>query len=814
MQLSQDALGRASRLLLAIGMALTWAGAGGLATHAAEPAPAAPATPTAETPEDAQALQAAAEQIERSCRAVAAAEREIPRDTFDPPAIVAKVGRDSSKLFEWVRDNTFWVPYQGALRGPVGVLADRLGNNLDRSLLLGEVLRAAGFDVRLCHATLSEQQGKDLLANLRPVPADWRPQTDGLAQDVLDKSLAHQATEFGLELPQLQAAMRQQIVRSEKLAEDMAQQVAELNPALARAFPSPKTDPSSDASVSEAIRDHWWVQVEQDGRSVDLDLLSPEPSGKAVARAQERLSLSPQPRRLPPELKSCHEITIRLVIEQLKAGKLTEHTVLKHTLRPAEVIGDSIYLAHVSPDWQGELEPGKGEDPTQPLKEAVLKQSRWVPTLVVGNDRIIQSGFSANGDVTDKPTLDPANLLGQGAGKTLGGMGGMLGGGEEPEQAKGQLSAEWVEYEVRAPGQATQSVRRELFDLVGPAARAGAKVADRKFSPAQELDRALALFGQVQVLPQVCHYSAAFVEEMASRAVLDNQALALELLRTAAQGRSLDAARMKVQLFPGELYSLAMARSRFSPTRGDFHFDRPNILTFHRGLAAGPRSVVEFRAFDIVANDVAIVPGRKVDAFRLRLEQGVLETVAESVLLDGSLPGSNCAAMFSASAAKGEAWTLLRAPSDLAQAKLDLSPDQKARLAAELKAGYAVMTPARALTLDGRDAFGWWRVDPRTGQSLGMGARGWGDAAAEKAALDYMIATWKFRYAVASGVLCVTFSRKSLRGTACCALGTILSVTLAGIATSLATVHVGGVGGLVVTLCSKLSPAASGAGNH
>ena len=40
-----------------------------------------------------------------------------PRDTFDPQVIVDNVGKDPAKLFEWVRDNTYLVPYRGALRG-------------------------------------------------------------------------------------------------------------------------------------------------------------------------------------------------------------------------------------------------------------------------------------------------------------------------------------------------------------------------------------------------------------------------------------------------------------------------------------------------------------------------------------------------------------------------------------------------------------------------------------------------------------------------------------------------------------------------
>src|SRR5205823_9124665 len=135
----------------------------------------------------AEDLKKMADEMERAFKALEAAEKEIPRDTFDPKAIVDKVGRDPVKLFEWVRDKTYWVPYQGCLRGPTGVLMDRLGSSLDRALLLAELLRAAGHQVRLAHAELSKEQSKELLPKLRPVPKDPLPPTPPTSKKDLDQ---------------------------------------------------------------------------------------------------------------------------------------------------------------------------------------------------------------------------------------------------------------------------------------------------------------------------------------------------------------------------------------------------------------------------------------------------------------------------------------------------------------------------------------------------------------------------------------------------------------------------------------------------
>src|ERR1051325_8182690 len=66
--------------------------------------------------------------LDRSLHALEDGEREMARDTWDPDYVVSMVGRNPQALFAWVRDNTYWIPYRGELRGAVGVLMDRQGN--------------------------------------------------------------------------------------------------------------------------------------------------------------------------------------------------------------------------------------------------------------------------------------------------------------------------------------------------------------------------------------------------------------------------------------------------------------------------------------------------------------------------------------------------------------------------------------------------------------------------------------------------------------------------------------------------------------
>ncbi len=115
-------------------------------------------------------------QLAEAFAALEDAAAQIPAETADPSALLEKVGREPAKLLEWVRDNTHLAPYRGSLRGASGVLQDRVGSSLDRSLLLAELLRAAGFEVRLANGAVTD--AAKVSAAIRAIPADRSPARD------------------------------------------------------------------------------------------------------------------------------------------------------------------------------------------------------------------------------------------------------------------------------------------------------------------------------------------------------------------------------------------------------------------------------------------------------------------------------------------------------------------------------------------------------------------------------------------------------------------------------------------------------------
>ena len=107
----------------------------------------------------------------RACKQMEDTLDGLSRTTFDLRAIVEEAGNDPEALFRWVRDETRWAAYRGVLRGAVGVLMDRVGNSMDRAILLADLLRLAGHDARLARGIVPPDSIEEILGRL-PLPPD------------------------------------------------------------------------------------------------------------------------------------------------------------------------------------------------------------------------------------------------------------------------------------------------------------------------------------------------------------------------------------------------------------------------------------------------------------------------------------------------------------------------------------------------------------------------------------------------------------------------------------------------------------------
>jgi hypothetical protein len=705
-------------------------------------------------------LEQAAQKLERLFDALEEAAKEIPRDTFDPKAIVEKVGKNPEKLFEWVRDNTYLVPYRGSLRGPIGVLMDRMGNSLDRSLLLHELLTIAGHKARLARGRLSAAQAKRVLNESRPVPPGGALAAGEESSESMGELINKYAGKYGLDPDELQSTARIMTMQQQHMAEEVAQRVEDQTKAILELVGEPEIDirAAERAKAIETLRDHWWVQWKGSSGWIELDSTLPEAKAGEILVEVEATQ---QANDIDEALQ--HRVTIRVVIERWEDGKLEEEPVLEHALRPSKLFGKRIALRHVPLNWPEDFDLFAEGKPLERLKKLVLEEKEWLPVLTVGSEQIAQSSFTHLGEVKDEPgerLASPAEEFSSGAGGVIGGMTGALSGGEREDKEKKEprLTAEWIEYGIHVPGEQLRTIRRQVFDLVGPASRAMIQSAKSTLSEVPHFKHGQTLLKEIEVLLQASGFSSEYILHLLVNSFLSDQELLLTLLRDGDLQRRKGLAEhiRMVMPPPGPEYGLAFLRWRSSRLRSGIFLDRPNVLSHWKSLKWSSDNELKASYWmDIVDNRVAVQSHLEESLFKLRLNQGVLDTNIEALLMkDLSKTPENTAELFTIGRVRDVKWVTLQGPDALDGQDLQIPIDIQARINQDLAEGYVVLAPRRMLSIENRQMYAWWRLDPTSGSILGIGASGMGAAFSEKVILDIGLATFIISYFYCSYARC------------------------------------------------------------
>ena len=685
-------------------------------TDAAAPAPALP--PLVPSP----ALSAL---LENSLRAVEDGDREAPRDRWDPSYVVEHEGTEPQHLVEWVTQQTSWIPYRGELRGPTGVLMDRMGSSLDRALLLATLLKQAGHTVRLAHGELTRAQAAAALPGLI-VARPWGQASDGMAVPgaVPAENIEHVATQYSLDAPAIAQSVAKYTADAGRRADALESRVADQTRRLRSAVGIP-VRPGRSArldAATEVLRDHWWVQRQDGSAWTDLDLLSP--GSAALTTPRETVALADL------DASQAHQVIVRVVAEQWANGRVSERVALQHALRPADLIGKPVALKLWPRRWPAKLVPGS--NPSQYIRTTALAQHEWLATLTIGRDTAAQASLLETGDINEHPAVNDFTPVGGSTSGSADDAASMLRGiapnQTQTASAQTMLTAAWIEFEIRVPGQAPRATRHTVFDLLGSAGRAARPVPAVQATDATALVRSLSQMMETEILPMAGRLAPEFYRHLAAQGLLANR----ETLRAAVRGEiseSMSPADLGDRLapMPGPLYRLAMARFTRGTVSDELYLVEPNVLARHVYPASlGGDRIVLRDATDIVVNRVD-VDLRVRDAFALRFDQGVFDTNAETQLQGGAKPDGSTADAYAASTD----WITVT-PANTAQlASVRFSDDDRRRMAQDVTDGAIVVTPAGPPANRVGTAASWWRIDPDRGDVLGVDGRGWGQATAE-----------------------------------------------------------------------------------
>lgn len=317
--------------------------------------------------------------------------------------LATRFGTDPEAAFAYVRDNIRTEPYVGTLRSPASVIAASGGNTQDKSELLMSLLRKMGLDARIAEAPLTEAMAARLGAancKLALSPDDNIGLLIGLDASATARAIARAQRDYGRLL-------------------DAVPAISDAAPALAAHFGGR----------------HYWVQYrDTDGwRDLDPSVPGMQP-GEAVAKPDAVSEGGTNP----------HLVTVSVVTETLREGKLRETTVLTQDLVARAADEQMIQLGFMpaGAGLAGLLgdKLGAAIDLAPRLKPVLVVD--FIPTL--GRD-FAQPGPSAAGGLNDTSAEDPVTAL-------------------------------WLDLKSVAPEGETRTARRALIDLLPLEARRSGKI--------------------------------------------------------------------------------------------------------------------------------------------------------------------------------------------------------------------------------------------------------------------------------------------------------------------------------------------------
>jgi hypothetical protein len=606
----------------------------------------------------------------------------------EPVHFAAALGKDPSRIFEYVRDHIAFDAYTGCLRGPRGTLLAMAGNSVDRAALLASLLVNSGYRVRYVRGSLPEALAQQLVASM------WA-----------DRRGAAPVVPEGQKLPDLKAA-------GETLIDGIRRDTTLLRDALTKAgYPLPRESAVTAESLMKEARDHYWIEWLKDGAwaAMDPSFANATP-GQVYAKAEETFDALPE--------TLFHRVEIRIRVEEYSADKPSSREVLRYSAKAADLPGVDLVLTHQPENPTGQ-KPGPSGGLLSSAGEATGGGGQVKPFLLVQDRQITGLPFWLKATSTQKS----------------GGFGDAIGGAEATASVP-VATSESIDLAFIAPGGGKETVAREVFDLVGTPRRlkgdtlSAGEVAAR--SEARSID----------------DFTGAVYDLLITTGAIDATHLGnLAKSLPPAEGQPVDvvAGLRRIGITFSALSDALL--SRIANAQGSvcrFYLDSPRVLIAELSGAAGTSRL----SLDLRRDQArAVVTGfRREQLFFAHVLRGVADGTLERIVI-GDVAGSSpdkdspAAPVVSTSllferalAAKVPTVLLVGASAALG---VEVPEGGRARIDEALAAGYLVLAPQGPVAVGGAPRFAWWQIDPSSGATLAVTDEGLHQATAEGVFVRY-----------------------------------------------------------------------------
>jgi uncharacterized membrane protein len=604
----------------------------------------------------------------------------------------AELHYDPQQIFNYLHNDIGYNSYTGSLRGARGTLWSGAGNALDVASLGVALMRASGIPAQYEPGTLSQSQAQTLILSM--FPANYQA--------------------IGYIPAGTQTA-----------------------------------DPAHDPQMLAETESHYWFQFDAGSGMKDADpLLAGAMVGQSFTASTGTFTEVADSLRQKTEVKLTAEIYEQGTAQFGLGDGLARTVVLDQTFNDVELVG-------------------------HPLVFGNLVDVSGSGAVAFGSTVYTYTPYLEVGDVASPDPSQYQMLLGSPYQDVLTNV---------PLSSR-ILTGLFLDVTVTGPQVPAATYDRALFDRIGYAARQGLVpvpvTTEGDLGPAMtnaDLTVIDVLAGDVpaSLLTVEQVYAAALQQRIASLSAEFNQLNQSspdpgELAAIGQELRVITAAALTSGLQSGldqfaveSGYNTGVLARSYSVRA---YQDGPRVIvsSTHPVQKTATDSVGLAVAIDMVADRVRAVPapGQAVTAaYSFNLTRGIEEAAIEGIALGAASPGTNSpvtpgvdtSAVFAAAAAQGVPTILVSRDNASVVGTLPLSAEAKARITDTIAAGDFVIIPAAMVDVGGKTTVAWYRVNPVTGETIGVLENGANSFAGLAAVLKTIaITTANFLFSVKNG---------------------------------------------------------------
>ena len=643
----------------------------------------------------------------------------IDRTQFDVDALAFELAfEEPDVIVDWVRDAIRFEPYDGLLRGAEGALMARAGNALDQAVLLATLLRDAGYDAHVVSSTLDRTHAGTLVDALRtPVPE--RPPLGDLdaMNDVMQRLVAFADTSPSEADALADVVQGDTEVLDARLYADVDQMADRIEATLSEHGISIGTA-SPDVDLVDVATSYHWVRHRSGLDDAWTEAHPAFPTSDTVPHGLEIDEVYEE--SIPERLQ--HRVRFEAFIERRLGDDLVTAPLTATWERPAaNMVGVPLTYMNL-PDGVRDTEDLANVD------QALERTNFFIPTfgraLAEGGQFFDLAGNLVPPEAAASPyagVFQSVGQLGADAVDALGALGASEPDRDEPSVA---LTKQWLEFMLIGPGGNETRHERILFDRAAVTA-----------GPAGDDDLALKreLFVQTTFMVSTGSLPPGYVLDRFLGRMLNQLPLmdiALQESYLPPEEVTFDESELEgVEAdWLGHLQLFSMF-DEFASVDADHRSFRhaPALVAYHKrwGASPGASVVAVEEAVDVVANAQRVVSADQAGTTSPRgaLRAGVWDTRVEPLALNPGTENHDTFGVFEAADREGIPIRVVRDVEDLEQ--VDMAPEARVHLARDLERGYVAVVPARPPS---ELPTAWWRVQPDTGETLGILGSGYGGA--------------------------------------------------------------------------------------